>query len=109
MIGTYDTDRKEIYFELNNHDLITGTKLRFMMYVIGDVPEYWNVSDTELRKFAKNCKGILRELEKPSVVDLIKYGFKSTAIQVYYKETPNVSLLDAKKYIDELALKMGRS
>lgn len=107
MVGvTRAIDEKEIYFELTNHDLISGTKLREMMYVINNDKLGFMYTKEEVRKFAKSCKGIVRELKHPSVTKLIQYGFKATAVYVYYKENPNVSLVDARKHVERLSIYM---
>lgn len=103
---TDPNDNKEIYFELTNHDLITGTALRYMMYVLTGDPSAYMRSDSDVRKFSKTCEGIIREIKHPSVTKLIEYGFKTTAVKVYYKETPNISLSEARKYVERLSLYM---
>ena len=97
---------KEIYFELVNHDLITGTTLRYMMYVLTGDSSAYMISDSDVRKFSKTCGGIVREIKHPSVTKLIEYGFKTTAVKVCYKETPNISLSEARKYVERLSLYM---
>lgn len=102
MIGIYRTDTKEIYFELFDHDLVSGTKLRETMKImIGYEDHYF--TDGEVREFARiRCKGIRGEIKYPSVTKLLEYGHKTTAIFLYYKETPNVSLLEARDHINNL-------
>lgn len=88
---------KEIYFELENHDLVSGTKLREIMSIVnGYVPLGSIPSNTEVRAFAKTCKGIVREIKHPSVTKLIEYGHESTAIHLYYKENSGISLVVAR-------------
>ena len=101
-MSTQPNDNKEIYFELINHDLITGTSLRNMMFVVNGYVSSYNDGNESVKNFARTCKGIIREVKPPSVTKLLEYGFYHSAVRLYYKEHPGISLVEARNHVEKL-------
>lgn len=59
-----------------------------------------------IRKYARACKGIEREIHKPSVDYAIKQKRKIEAIKIY-RYINNCSIIDAKHYVENRADKLG--
>lgn len=55
-----------------------------------------------IREYAKTCKGIKKEVKKPSVKYLLERGEKVKAIQIYYRQHEGMGLKEAKDIIDKM-------
>lgn len=55
-----------------------------------------------IREYAKTCKGIKKEVKKPSVKYLLERGEKVKAIQIYYRQHKGMGLKEAKDIIDKM-------
>lgn len=64
---------------IDNYDIVKAAKLIYGKDIFVD--DY-----DAIREFAKNCKGIRREIKNPSVKYLIKHGYKTRAVQIYYRK-----------------------
>lgn len=66
------------------------------------------VNDFEaIRAYAGTCKGIKKEIKKPSVKFLLEHGEKVKAIQIYYRQHEGIGLKEAKDIIDKMEEKMN--
>lgn len=67
-------------------------------------------SDDEIREFASKCSGIEGEVENISVEQLLKAGYKISAVRLCYEigtfSNKDFTLTDAKRVVDELEKKL---
>ncbi len=82
-----------------SHDIIKMVQIRYGI----NVPFY---DYKAIRKYAKACKGIEREILKPSVDYAIKQKRKVEAIKIY-RYLNDSSITDAHKYVEDRAAKLG--
>lgn len=92
---------KEIYFELENKKLITDSRIIEIAYVHGLV-EIQNDDYDSIRDYAKSCKGIVREIEHPSVKQCIINGDKFHAVKIFYDTHPDIGLKESRDIINEM-------
>ena len=86
---------------IDNYDIVKAAKLIYGKDIFVD--DY-----DAIREFAKNCKGIKREIKNPSVKYLIKHGYKTRAVQIYYRKFEGgIRLSEAKAIIDKMEKEMN--
>ena len=97
-------DYSEIYFRTSDNDITTGTKLRWVMFIIfGNGP----FNNDDVRRFAKSCTSIVEEIDTPSIEDLIRSNKITSAVYLYYKiQNGSVTMSEAKDYVLELEKSM---
>jgi hypothetical protein len=96
---------KKIYFTTINGNVINNFGLaRLAMLRDG---EYITSNDYDrLREYAETCKGIIKEIENPSVEHLLRCGYRSSAINVYKDKHPELSYMAVRNAIDRIEYKM---
>lgn len=82
-----------------SHDIIKMVKIRY-----GIIIPFYDYK--AIRKYAKACKGIEREIHKPSIDYSIKQKRKIEAIKIY-RYLNDSSITEAHKYVEERAAKLG--
>ena len=88
----------------SDNDITTGTKLRWVMFIIfGNGP----FNNDDVRRFAKSCTSIVEEIDTPSIEDLIRANKITSAVYLYYKmQNGSVTMSEAKDYVLELEKSM---
>lgn len=95
----------EIYFTTTNGKLVTNKDIVTTAIVNGHYIDMDNIDD--IRKYAKACNGIVKEIN-PSIKVCLQNGEKVLAIKLYYNRHPGISLLEAKTAIDKMEEKMKK-
>lgn len=99
------TTMKKIYFATNNNKLVTNYELAKMALVVDNV--VLDATDFEnIRKYARGCKGIKREV-KPSIKVCLQNGEDVKAVMIYRDRHPGMSLMEARAAIYEMKAKMA--
>lgn len=92
----------DIYFGTLDGDLVTNFELaRIAKIVDGREIDYNDL--LSIKAYADICRGIVGEVENPSVKFLIRHGHKVKAVQIYHRQNPEVSLTECKKIVDDMA------
>ena len=89
----------EIYFELENKKLITGSRIIEIAYVHVEIQ---NDDYDSIRDYAKSCKGVVREIEHPSVKQCIINDDKFHAVKIFYDTHPDIGLKEARDIVNEM-------
>lgn len=96
---------KKIYFTTINGNVINNFGLaRLAMLRDGELIAS-NDYD-RLREYAETCKGIIKEIENPSVEHLLRCGYRASAINVYKDKHPELSYMAVRNAIDRIEYKM---
>lgn len=96
---------KKIYFTTINGNVINNFGLaRLAMLRDGELIAS-NDYD-RLREYAETCKGVIKEIENPSVEHLLRCGYRSSAINVYKDKHPELSYMAVRNAIDRIEYKM---
>ena len=89
---------KYLYFETKDEDVIDNYKISQIANIKDDL--YINPENFyQIRKYVELCKGIVKEIDKPDILSLIKKGRKVTAIR-YYRILNNCTLVEAKNAVE---------
>ena len=96
----------DIYFTTTSGKLVTNHDISKAAIINGDNVVEYDLND--VRKYAKTCKGIVKEIN-PSIKICLQNGDRSTAIKLYYLRHPGITLKDAQKIINEMEDKMNLS
>lgn len=92
---------KYLYFGTYDGDLIDNIELAKMIRIISG--ERVSAGDFKrLRDISKTCPGISVEIKYPSVERLILHGFKSKAVKIMHRSTPELSLSQCYQRVKEL-------
>lgn len=94
----------DIYFTTTSGKLITNHDIAEAAIINGDIVDAYNLDD--VRKYARTCKGIVKEIN-PSIKVCLQNGDRSTAIKLYYYRHSGITLKDAQKVINEMEEKMN--
>lgn len=94
----------DIYFTTTSGKLITNHDIAKAAIINGDTVDAYNLDD--VRKYASTCKGIVKEIN-PSIKVCLQNGDRSTAIKLYYRRHPEITIKDAQKVINEMEEKMN--
>jgi hypothetical protein len=96
---------KKIYFTTTTGNVINNFGIaRLAMLHDG---EYIKSDDYDrLREYAETCKGIIKEIENPSVEHLLRCGYRASAINVYKDKHPELSFIAVRNAIDRIEYKM---
>ena len=93
----------DIYFTTMSGKLVTNHDIAKAAIVNGDIVDEYNFD--EVRKYARTCNGIVKEIN-PSIKVCLQNGDKITAVKLYYYRHPGITLKDAKNVIDDMEAKM---
>lgn len=89
-----------IYFKTVDDDIVDNYELVRIAKIVDDLDI--GVNDFEkVRKFAQWCDGIVEEIN-PSVKYLVKNGKKFTAIKVYHRRHPDMSLPECRREVEKI-------
>lgn len=94
----------DIYFTTTSGKLITNHDIAKAAIINGDTVDAYNLDD--VRKYARTCKGIVKEIN-PSIKVCLQNGDRSTAIKLYYRRHHGITIKDAQKVINEMEEKMN--
>ena len=98
---------ERIYFGTNDGKLVTNFDLANMVAVVDN--KYIDSDDLDaIREYAKNCKGIKKEVKNPSIRVCLENGEKVKAIRLYYDRHPEVGLVGAKDAINKMEAKLHK-
>ena len=89
-----------IYFATIDNDIVDNydiTKALMIVYVMQIAADDLDA----VRLYASQIDGIITEIEEPSIDMLLKCGHKIKAVKMYYNQHMGISLIEAKKIIDE--------
>lgn len=90
-----------IYFATSDFNIIDNVELsKIAMIVHGK--EYCDDDFESIREYAKICKGILKEIDNPSVSYLVKHGHKINAIRLLHRLRPELRLTEVKEFVDKM-------
>jgi len=92
-------ETKYLWFATTDGDLMDDYQIRRIARIVHDVVIPSDDHDA-IRAYAKTCKGITHEVKHPSVDYLLKHGHKVTAMRIYRNTHPDVTLLEARQYIE---------
>lgn len=95
-----------IYFGTVDGGLIDHYEIVKMAKIVSGLKLYINDFEA-IREYAKTCKGIKKEVKKPSVKFLLERGEKVKAIQIYRRQHEGMGLKEAKDIIDKMEEKMN--
>ena len=97
---------EHLYFATKDNDIVTNDDIARIMFLvngrIADPDDY-----VEIRGFANRMKGLVKELEHPSVKFLIEHGRKITAVKVY-SYIHDCTLREAHDAVERIAEKIER-
>lgn len=95
-----------VYFSTNNGKLVTNWDIAKAATIVNGKEIGGNELE-QVRKYAKSCKGIKKEIKNPSIKYLLAHGDKYTAIKIYYRRHPEKTLKEARDVIEEILRKMN--
>lgn len=99
-------ETRTIYFGTKDGDLISNYEMaRIARIVYDNVIDYCDLE--AVRAFAKLCKGITKEIKNPSVKFLVEHGHKVKAMRIFRERNPEMTMVEARNFIDELDEKYG--
>lgn len=99
-------ETRTIYFGTTDGDLLSNYEVARIARVVYDsVIDYRDFE--AVRAFAKLCKGITKEIKNPSVKFLIEHGHKVKAMRILRERNPEMSMVEARNFIDELDKEYG--
>lgn len=97
---------EHIYFTTYDNKLVTNWDIvKAAMIVNGK--EIGGNELEQVRKYAKSCKGIKKEIKNPSIKYLLAHGDKYTAIKIYYRRHPEKTHKEARDVIEEILKNMN--
>ena len=97
----------KIYFATRNGGLVNNYDISKAALIVENKTIDGNNFD-EVREFAKNCKGIKKEIENPSVRYLLKRGLKVQAVKIYYDKHPELGFEKSREIVDAIEAKMSK-
>lgn len=89
-----------IYFTTKDGKLIDNVDIANVAKIHDNINIYYRKFD-EIRDYARSCKGIYREIKKPSIKILIKNGYKIDAIRIY-KRLNECTVIEARDAVNKI-------